>query len=125
MSTYRVRAVRWEHGWELHVDGVGVTQSHGLGDAEMMARDLIHRRCDIPVDGFDLDITPEVGDGLDDEVRAAREEVAAADAAQRRAAARSRAIARRMKEQGMSGRDIAVVLGVSPQRVSQLTRKAG
>ena len=36
MRTYSVRAKRWEHGWELHIEGVGVTQSHGLKDAEMM-----------------------------------------------------------------------------------------
>ncbi|MGH3631525.1 MAG: acyl-CoA dehydrogenase family protein, partial [Sciscionella sp.] len=28
--TYHVRAKRWAHGWELHVDGVGVTQSASL-----------------------------------------------------------------------------------------------
>ena len=25
MKTYHVRAKRWEHGWELHIEGVGVT----------------------------------------------------------------------------------------------------
>ncbi len=24
---YTVNAKRWEHGWELHIDGIGVTQS--------------------------------------------------------------------------------------------------
>jgi hypothetical protein len=30
MSTYIVRAKRWKHGWELRIDGVGVTQSRNL-----------------------------------------------------------------------------------------------
>lgn len=126
MTRYDVRAVRWEYGWELHIDGVGVTQSRGLGDAERMVRDYLHLDFGEAVaDGAEIVITPEIGDGIDDEVRQARADVAEADAAQRRAAARSRAVARRMRQQGISGRDIATVLGVSPQRVSQLTREAG
>jgi len=39
VKTYQVRAKRWEHGWELHIEGVGVTQSRTLWDAEEMARD--------------------------------------------------------------------------------------
>lgn len=30
MSTYNEHAKRWKHGWELHIDGVGVTQSRNL-----------------------------------------------------------------------------------------------
>jgi hypothetical protein len=41
MSTYTVRAKRWKHGWELHIDGVGVTQSRNLDGAEKMVRDYI------------------------------------------------------------------------------------
>ncbi len=44
MSTYTVRAKRWKHGWELHIDGVGVTQSRNLDGAEQMVRDYIGRR---------------------------------------------------------------------------------
>lgn len=119
---YNVRAKRWEHGWELHVSGVGVTQSRSLWDAEMMARDLISRREGIPADSFDVAVTPEIGGGLDEQTRAAREAVTDADRAQRRAAAQSRDAARRLRQAGLSGRDIAKVLDVSPQRVSQLLR---
>lgn len=119
---YNVRAKRWEHGWELHVDGVGVTQSRSLWDAEMMARDLISRREGIAAGEFDVTITPEIGGGLDETTRAAREAVTDADRAQRRAAAQSREAARRLRQAGLSGRDIAKVLDVSPQRVSQLLK---
>jgi hypothetical protein len=44
MSTYGVRARRWAHGWELHVEGVGVTQSRNLDGAERMVRDYIEAR---------------------------------------------------------------------------------
>ena len=48
-----------------------------------------------------------------------------AERAQRAAAARSRALALRLREAGLTGADIAVVLRVSPQRVSQLMRTTG
>jgi len=97
VKNYQVRAKRWEHGWELHIDGVGVTQSRTLWDAEEMARDLIGRREDLPEDAFTVTITPEIGGGLDEETRAAREAVSAANRAQRQAAAQSRAAARRLR----------------------------
>jgi hypothetical protein len=122
VRTYYVRAKRWEHGWELHIEGVGVTQSRTLWDAEEMARDLVSRREDPSGDAFTVVVTPEIGGGLDEESRAAREAVSAADRAQRQAAAQSRAAARRLRQAGLSGRDIAKVLNVSPQRVSQLLR---
>jgi hypothetical protein len=132
VKTFDVRARRWEHGWELHISSqapgqaepvpVGVTQSHSLSDAEMMARDLISRRLGVSADAFAVTITPEIGGGLDESTRAARDAVSTADRAQRAAAAQSREAARRLRQAGLSGRDIAKVLDVSPQRVSQLLK---
>jgi len=122
VKTYDVRAKRWEHGWELHIAEVGVTQSRSLWDAEMMARDLISRRLGLAADSFEVVITPEIGGGLDERTREAREAVASADRAQRKTAAQSREAARQLQRAGLSGRDIAKVLDVSPQRVSQLLK---
>lgn len=122
VKTYDVRARRWEHGWELHIDGVGVTQSRTLWDAEMMARDLVSRRLGVPADSFAVAVAPEIGGGLDERTHAAREAVSQADQAQRKAAAQSREAARELRQAGLSGRDIAKVLDVSPQRVSQLLK---
>lgn len=45
MTTYVTHARRWESdsdgGWELYVDGVGVTQVDHLNDAEAQVRDFI------------------------------------------------------------------------------------
>ena len=122
MKTYKVGAKRWARGWELHIEGLGVTQSHTLRDAEVMARDYIELDTGEPAGSFAVEITPEIGGGLDGEVKAARAAVAEADAAQRQAAARSRDTARRLRGAGLTGRDIAAVLQVSPQRVSQLLK---
>ncbi len=124
MSTYSVRARRWAHGWELHIDGVGVTQSPSLAGAEQMARDYIETLTDRDTSGDQVIINPEIGGGLDEETRAARAAVTAAEEAVRAAAAQSRQVARDLKRAGLSGRDIAAILRVSAQRVSQLLKPA-
>jgi DNA-directed RNA polymerase specialized sigma24 family protein len=122
MSTYMVRARRWKHGWELHVDGVGVTQSRNLDGAEQMVRDYIETLTDHDTADDGVIIQPEVGSGLDEAAKAAREAVTEAEQALRAAAARSRQVARQLRDEGLSGRDIAAILHVSAQRVSQLLK---
>jgi DNA-directed RNA polymerase specialized sigma subunit len=124
VTTYEVKARRWKHGWELHIAGMGVTQSRSLAEAETMVRDYIETLTGVDASGSQVVVTPEVGDGLDEEARAAREAVAAADRATRAAAARSRKVARDLKQAGLSGRDIAAILKVSAQRVSQLLKSS-
>lgn len=45
MTTYVTHAYKWKtdhgEGWELYVDGVGVTQVDHLEEAEAQVRDLI------------------------------------------------------------------------------------
>jgi predicted transcriptional regulator len=120
MKTYTVHAKRWERGWELHIPDVGVTQSHGLADAKGMATSYITMMTDAVPDSFTVDIIPEIGRGLDEAATTAREAVRRAEEIQQRAAAQSRTVARQLHDHGLSGRDIAAVLRVSPQRVSQL-----
>jgi hypothetical protein len=64
-QTYNVTAKPRKHGYELDVEGVGVTQSYSLVDAEFMARDLIminrEGRTDVPEPSFDVVITLEGG----------------------------------------------------------------
>jgi len=124
VTTYAVRARRWKHGWELHIADIGVTQSRSLAEAETMVRDYIETLTGVDASGAQVVVTPEVGDGLDEEARAAREAVAAADRATRAAAARSRKVARDLRQAGLSGRDIAAILKVSAQRVSQLLKSS-
>ena len=122
MTIYTVRAKRWPYGWELHIDGVGVTQSRNLDRAERMVRDYIETLTDHDTSSDQVVITPIVGDGLDEAVQAARDAVTEADRERRKAAAQVRQVVRDMKQAGLSGRDIAHLLNVSPQRVSQLLK---
>jgi hypothetical protein len=120
-KTYMVEARRWEHGWELHVDGVGVTQTKSLHSAPRIAREYISLVENINDEStIDVEIRPEIGRALSDEVAVARKAVGDLFDRQREAAALSRAAAKDLAESGLSGADIAVVLDLSPQRVSQL-----
>ena len=119
--TYTVDAKRWEHGWELHVEGVGVTQSKSLHSAASVAREYISLAEDISDEStIDVEIRPQIDNALGQEVIAARKAIQELGERQREVAALSRAAARDLAESGLSGADIAVVLDVSPQRVSQL-----
>jgi hypothetical protein len=124
-TTYETIAKRWKHGWELHIEGVGVTQSRTLLDAEPMVRDYVALLLDVPEDSFDVKVTPEIGAGVDGELIGLREADLEAEAAQERAAVQRRKVAHRLDSLGLSGREIAAVLKVSPQRVSQLLGKTG
>ena len=120
--TYRVRALRWAKGWELHIDGLGVTQVKRLNEAEAMARDYIALELEVPENSFGVEVVPDVGAALNAEIQRAKSALAAAEAAQRSAAASSRAIVRKLQDEGLSGREIAVALKITPQRVSQLLK---
>lgn len=121
MSIYTVHAKRAGKYWELHIDGVGVTQSRNLStEADEMIRSYVAMVRDVAADDVTYTLVPEIGDKLDAEAAAARLAARKAEDAVAEAAARSRAAARHLREAGLTGRDTAVVLGVSPQRVSQL-----
>ena len=43
---YTVRAVRWAHGWELHIDNLDVTQVRTLATAQQQVRDYLESMYD-------------------------------------------------------------------------------
>lgn len=121
MTTYNVTARRWARGWELHIDGVGVSQSRTLASAEGMAREYIALALDLEdLDGIDVTITPELDPATRRELDEVRRSTEAAEEAQRSAAAKRRNAVRALSGQGLSGNDIASLLGLSKQRISQL-----
>lgn len=123
MTTYEVTAKQWDLGWELHVDGLGVTQSRTLANAEAMVREFI--ACDLDLDddtSFEVRITPELDAQLMAETEAARAAQREVENARHEAAERTRKAVRDLKAAGLSGSDVATMLGVSTQRVSQLVR---
>ncbi len=122
MTEYRVRATPWAYGWELDIPGVGVTQSRNLRAAEAIVRDYIRldlgkaeaAKCRVTIvptiEGATVDI---------DNIRSLQSQ---AERMQAEAASASRALAARLRNAGATGADIAHLLGVSAQRVSQLLK---
>jgi hypothetical protein len=119
--TFNVKAKRWKHGWELHIDGVGVTQSRTLATAEQMVRDYVETLTDQDVSGDTVVITPELGE-LGDRVAAVQSQLAAANRQREAAQQEERQLANDLRAAGLSATDTAVVLGKSRGRVSQISR---
>lgn len=117
--TYTVTAKRWEHGWELHIDGNGVTQSRLLSDAEAMVRDYLAADDVLDAATAEVTIRPDLG-GLEDRVLLVRAQTEEARMAQQEAAKAARNLVAQLRETGLSVADTAAVLGVTKGRVSQL-----
>lgn len=99
-----------------------ISQARRLSDGRRLMREAIAFVAEVDEDSIEIVLVPALPEGLADEVSAAREAVQALRQQQREAAALSRRAARRLHDAGLTGADTAVVLGVSPQRVSQLVR---
>lgn len=121
MTTYRAIARRWEQGWELHVEGIGITQVKRLDAADRQVRDFIETMEDVDASRAILEIEVDLG-GLEREVALARRDIDQALQSQRAAAGRSRQVARALRARGLSVADTATIMAVSPGRVSQLAK---
>ena len=124
VTTYRVRVKRWERGWELHIDGVGVTQARRLTEAEEMARDYIAMALDIDDDAFTVEIE---GIEVDAEVDALADRTGQvqreAERAQQEAVRMIDRTVAQLQRRGLNNREIARYLRISPQRVSQISAR--
>lgn len=123
MSDYRVTVKRWDRGWELHIDGLGVTQARSLGEADAMVRDYIEI-----FDGAEAAADAHLIYGYSvaavTKFERARKAALEAEKSSARAAVESRRAVAELVAQGVSGADMSRLLGVSPQRVSQLAAAA-
>jgi len=119
VSGYNVRAVKWEHGWELHVEDLGVTQCRTLATAVRQVRDFIATMLDTDADDAEVHLSVALG-GIEQDVEHARQMTAEAIKKQQQAAAESRRVARELRNAGLSVADTAAVMDVSKGRVSQL-----
>ena len=119
VTHYTARAKRWKHGWELHVDGVGVTQSRTLDTAQRQVLDFVESLLDRDTSGDSVSVVAELGE-LGVRLAAARRKSDEAATMQREAAAQLRATVHELRAVGLSVSDIAALLHVSRGRVSQL-----
>lgn len=120
VTTYTATATREGRYWVVEVVGVGVTQGRSLSEARDMAADLVVAVHDVPAKNVDIELVIDLPGGLTGRVREARQQSADAERAQRQAADQLRNAVVELRKTGLTGRDLADVLGVSPQRISQL-----
>lgn len=118
-TTYRAEAVRWKHGWELHVDGVGVTQVRTLATADQQVRDLVETMLDIDASDARVILVVDAG-GVETRVSRTKAKADLAATLQRAAAVEARREASELRDAGLSVSDIAVIMQVSRGRASQL-----
>jgi len=121
--TYRVAAERNDRGWWIvrvldmrHV----VTQARRASDIEDSARDVIALLEGTPPASFDLEVTHHVADALDADIAEARRLRDEADALMRRSREAMADAARRLRDAGLSVRDIGALLGMAHQHAQQI-----
>ncbi|GAB77541.1 hypothetical protein SAMN05421595_1378 [Austwickia chelonae] len=121
-STLSVIAKRWRRGWELHIDGYGVTQSRTLDQESVVreVRDYVTLETGVPCTA-DMNLAIDLG-GYEAQVKAAQEATELAALATQRAATQAREVAVELRSMGLSVTDSAAVMGVSRGRISQLVR---
>jgi len=123
VTRYTAVAERSGGWWAVQVrEQPGVfTQAKRLDQVESMVRDALGAFLAVDPGSFDVEVVEVLPEAVAEEVRRARQAREQAGRAQADADAAMRRAAARLVRSGLTVRDIGRVLGVSPQRVSQLT----
>jgi DNA-directed RNA polymerase specialized sigma subunit len=128
VSTYRVTATRDGDWWSLvahDVDGREVaSQSRRLDQADGAIREAIALVLDVDGDEFELEISPDLRriDISDDTLEALELRRALAELSDQ-AHRRTPSAVAELRAAGLTVRDVAQLLGVTPSRVSQIEKQ--
>jgi DNA-directed RNA polymerase specialized sigma subunit len=129
VTTYRVTATREADWWSLVAVDVErrevASQARRLDQAGAAIREAIALVLDVGSDSFDVDIVPDlshmdVSGGTLEALELRRDLAELADRAHRQTPA---AVAE-LRQAGLTVRDVAQLLGVTPSRVSQIEKQA-
>jgi predicted RNase H-like HicB family nuclease len=120
---YDVHATRDGQWWVVTVPEVpgAFSQVRRLDQVDEAIREAIGFVAQVPIGSVGVDTVIDLPVSVVDQVAQARRAVTDAEQARRDAAALSRAAALRLLDAGVTGHDAAHIMGVSPQRISQLT----
>jgi DNA-directed RNA polymerase specialized sigma24 family protein len=121
-TTLTARCIRSDGWWAVDVPEVPglFTQARRLDQVPTVVLDAAALLTGRPESDFDVTVAPVLEDDDLAVVRDARERRAALVEAERAAAAASRAAVAQLRAEGLTVRDVAEIMGLSPQRVSQL-----
>jgi hypothetical protein len=129
-DAYRVIITRDDGHWLADVPSLQGAHTYGrnLPALDQAVRKVVVLAADLPdeaMPGLALKFEYHTGDaGLDATTREVRELRRQADEIAATATARTSEAAAELVARGISLRDVAALLGISPQRVSQLTARA-
>jgi predicted RNase H-like HicB family nuclease len=120
--SYTVTCRRVGGWWAISVTELkGVhSQTHRLDQVEAMAREAIALMLDVAPDSFDIDVVPQVPAPVTRAVKAR----ASAQAAEQAAEAATQQAVQTLLGNGYTVRDVGALLGLSPQRISQISARA-
>jgi hypothetical protein len=124
MSEYHGRAWREGEWWVIDVDGVGATQARTLDKIDHMARSLVADLTGVPYESVTVAVTidlPPTIAGQVENLRRASEH--AAELARETADLQARLVHSLATDEGLTGREIAAILKVTPGRVSQIAKR--
>jgi predicted transcriptional regulator len=122
VTTYTARAHREGTWWAVDIPELDLaTQARRIDQIKYMARDLIATWLEIPADSFDVMVDPVLDPDVSHAAGAVRKATKEAAEAVEAAAVATRAFAADLLRKGYTVRDAGHILGVSPQRISQLT----
>ncbi len=126
MHEYKVEVTRDGRWWMIHVPEIdGLTQARRIGEIEDMARSLIAISTDTLLTEVGVRIAsitvPGIGDiaGTAHHIEDLRHQ---AEELEVQVAAASKQYAQDLTRKGVPVRDAASLLGVSPQRISQIAK---
>lgn len=122
MKTYTVTAERGSSGvWVLECRELGVvSQTKRLDQAESEVAEAIAYQSGLRPQEFCVEVVPVLAGEIEDLKARAEQLQARAETAAGEAAAAKRVLARTMKKQGFTVREMGQVLGVSYQRATAL-----
>ena len=122
VTAHAVRSGDWWSVEVPEVDGL-FTQAKRLDQIPAMVADAGELLTDIPADQFEVTLDYDFGDPAAlREIADVKQLNAAAQRAVDEASRRSRAIVHKLRDQGLSVREVGVMLDITPSRVSQLNK---
>jgi hypothetical protein len=126
MHQYEVEITRQGRWWMVHIPEIdGLTQARRLTEAPTMAREYIALDRGIPLKEINVEVTsvriegPDVRELLESAAQI-KQIRAQANELEMESAKRAREYAHGLVSHGVPVRDIAALLEISPQRVSQI-----
>ena len=125
---YTVRAERGDGPvWVLQcLEHPGaISETRRLAEAPALMREAISWVADVPEADVEVDVQPVLPGEVSNDLERLRAGVAAMKSCQKDVGVLSSRVAASLRAEGLTGVDVAAVLGVSPQRVSQLLARVG